>query len=148
MVRFARGLAAGSQAAQIIESAYGLQKTVQPDGSTAYSGTIPPSDPGEIPAGAVTPQITLPIFGPGGTFQLIVGSDGLVSQMSETALGPLTGTWSIDYSQLGNTPSITPPSTYTEGTPADLPTTPWSQAVNPANQAPKQTTTDAGATSG
>jgi hypothetical protein len=122
-VQAARGLAAGSRAAQIIASAHGLQKTVQPDGSTVYSGTIPPGNPAEVaPSNDTATQIMLPSFGPGGAFQMIVGSDGLVTQMSETASPPLTDAWSIEYSQLGSTPQITPPTTYTEGTPADLPT--------------------------
>jgi hypothetical protein len=122
-VQAARGLAAGSRAAQIIASAYGLQKTVQPDGSTVYSGTIPPSNPAEVaPSNDTATQIMLPSFGPGGAFQLVVGSDGLVTQMSETASPPLADTWSIQYSQLGSTPPITPPATYTDGTPGDLPT--------------------------
>jgi hypothetical protein len=42
--------------------------------------------------------------------------------MSETATPPLNCAWSIPYSQLGSTPPITPPATYTKGTPGDLPT--------------------------
>jgi hypothetical protein len=104
-VQAARGLAAGSRAAQIIASAYGLQKTVQPDGLTVYSGTIPPSNPAEVALSSDTAtQIMLPSFGPGGAFQLVVGSDGLVTQLSETASPPLAGSWSIQYSQLGSTP--------------------------------------------
>jgi hypothetical protein len=73
----ARGLAAGSRAAQIIASAYGLQKTAQPDGSTVYGGTIRPSKPAEVAPGNDTgTPLMLPGFGPGGTFQLVVGSDG------------------------------------------------------------------------
>jgi hypothetical protein len=129
-VQVARGLAAGSRAAQIIASTYGLQKTVEPDGSTVFSGTIPPSNPAEGVSTDDTTQIMLPSFGPGGAFQLVVGNDGLVRQMSETASPPLTGAWSIGYSQLGSTPPISPPSAYTEGTVGDLPTPP--QEVAPA----------------
>ena len=120
-VQAARSLAAGSRAAQIIASAYGLQKTVQPDGSTVYSGTIPPSNRTEVSRSDDTKKIMLPGFGSGGAFQLVVGSDGLVTQMSETASPPGAGAWSIEYSQLGSTPPITPPARYTEGTPGDLP---------------------------
>jgi hypothetical protein len=133
-VQAARSLAAGSRAAQIIASAYGLQRTVQPDGSTVYSGTIPPSNPAEVAPSDDTAQIMLPSFGPGGAFQLVVGSDGLVRQISETASPPLTGAWSIEYSQLGSTPPITPPSTYTEGTSGDLPAPPTEAA--PAETGP------------
>jgi hypothetical protein len=124
----AYGLAVGNRAAEIIASAYGLQKTEQPDGSTVYSGTIPPNTPAKIGPGKDTGRIImgtaqnmLPSFGSGGTFQLIVGSDGLVRQMSETAAPPLTGAWRIEYIRLGDTPPITPPASYTEGTSADLP---------------------------
>jgi hypothetical protein len=121
-VQAARSLAAGSRAAQIIASAYGLQATTQPDGSTVYSGTIPPSTPAEGTRSAdAATQIMLPGFGPGGAFQLVVGSDGLARQMSEAASPPATGAWSIEYSRLGDTTEITPPATYTEGASADLP---------------------------
>jgi hypothetical protein len=134
-VQAARSLAAGSRAAQIIASAYGLEKSVQPDGSTLYSGTIPPSDPAEVaPSNDAASQFMLPGFGPGGAFELVVGSDGLVTQMSETASPPLTGAWSIAYSELGSTAPIKPPSTYTEGTPGDLPTPP--DEVAPVTTAP------------
>jgi hypothetical protein len=129
------GLVAGTRAAQIIASTYGLDKTVQPDGSTVYSGTIPPSNPAQVaPTGEKTGEVFLPGFGPGGTFQLVVGSDGLVRAMSETAAPPITASWSIEFSQLGSTRPITPPASYTEGTPADLPTPP--QEIVPTTPAP------------
>jgi hypothetical protein len=129
------GLVAGTRAAQIIASTYGLQKTVQAGGSTVYSGTIPPRNPQEVaPSGDKTGQLFLPSFGPGGAFELVVGSDGLVRKMSETASPPLSGAWSLEYSQLGSTPPITPPATYTEGTPSDLPTPP--QEVRPTEPEP------------
>jgi hypothetical protein len=125
----ADSLALGGRAVQIIASAYGLQKTEQADGSTVYSGTIPPSAPAKVPPSKDTgriimdsAQLMLPSFGSGGDFQMVVGSDGLVRQMSETAAPPLTGAWSIKYTGLGDSPPITPPATYTEGTAADLPT--------------------------
>jgi hypothetical protein len=124
-VQAARGFAAGSRSAQIIASAYSLQKTVQPDGSTVYSGTIPPITRAEVtPSDDTATQLMLPSFGSGGAFQLVVGSDGLVRQVSETASPPATGAWSVEYSKLGDTPQITPPATYTEVTPADLPAPP------------------------
>jgi hypothetical protein len=138
----AYGLAVGSRAAQIIASAYGLQKTEQPDRSTVYSGTIPPNTRANVApskeTGRIimdTAQMLLPSFGSGGAFQLVVGSDGLVRQMSETAAPPLTGAWRIEYSRLGDTPPITPPATYTEGTAADLPTPPRESTV-PTRTAP------------
>jgi hypothetical protein len=127
----AYGLAVASRAAQIIASAYGLQKTEQPDGSTVYSGTIPPNSPAKgAPSkdlgGLVmdSAQSMLPTFGSGGAFQLVVGSDGLVRQMSETAAPPATGAWRVEYSRLGDPQQITPPAAYSEGTAADLPTPP------------------------
>jgi len=124
-VRTARSLAAGSGAAQIIASAYDLKRAVQPDGSTVYRGTISPSHPAEAaPENDTANQFMLPVFGPGGAFEMIVGSDGLVTQMSETASPPLAAAWSIEYSLLGSTSRITPPATYAEGTPGDLPTPP------------------------
>jgi hypothetical protein len=136
-VQAARDLAAGSRAAQIIASAYGLQKTAQPDGSTVYSGTIAPSNRAEVAPSndTASPPLMLPGFGPGGTFQLVVGSDGLVRQMSETASPPLTDAWRIEYSQLGSTPPITPPATYAEGTPGDLPGPPR-ETTAPTGTAP------------
>ena len=129
------GLVAGTRAARLIASTYGLQKTVQPDGSTVYSGTIPPRNRTEVaPSDDKTGQLFLPSFGPGGAFQLVVGSDGLIRKMSETASPPLTGAWSLEYSQLGSTPPITPPATYTEGAPSDLPTPP--QEVRPTEPEP------------
>jgi hypothetical protein len=127
----AYGLAVASRAAQIIASSYGLQKTEQPDGSTVYSGTIPPNSPAKgAPSkdlgGLVmdSAQSMLPTFGSGGAFQLVVGSDGLVRQMSETAAPPATGAWRVEYSRLGDPQQITPPAAYGEGTAADLPTPP------------------------
>lgn len=123
----AYGLAVASRAAQIIASAYGLQTTEQPDGSTVYSGTVPPETAAKAASGkgggAImgVARMMLPSFGSGGALKLIVGSDGLVKQMSETAAPPLTGAWRIDYTRLGGTPPITTPGTYTEGTAADLP---------------------------
>jgi hypothetical protein len=137
-VQAVHGLVAGNHAAQIIASTYGLDKTVQPDGSTVYSGTIPPANPAEVaPSGDKARQLMqliLPGFGPGGTFRLVVGSDGLVKRMSETAAPPITASWSIEYSQLGSTPPITPPASYTEGTPGDLPT--LSEATVPSGTDP------------
>jgi hypothetical protein len=123
----AYGLAVASRAAQIIASAYGLQTTEQPDGSTVYSGTVPPETAVKVAPGKGGGPIMgiagmlLPSFGSGGALKLVVGSDGLVRQMSETAAPPLTGAWRIDYTRLGDAPPITLPGTYTEGTAADLP---------------------------
>jgi hypothetical protein len=138
----AYGLAVASRAAQIIASAYGLQKTEQPDGSTVYSGTIPPNSPAKgAPSkdlgGLVmdSAESMLPTFGSGGAFQLVVGSDGLVRQMSETAAPPATGAWRVEYSRLGDPQQITPPAAYSEGTAADLPTSPR-ESTFPTRTAP------------
>jgi hypothetical protein len=123
----AYGLVVASRAAQIIASTYGLQKAERPDGSTVYSGTIPRNSPAKgAPrkdlGGLVMDSVQnlLPSFGPGGAFHLVVGSDGLVSRMSETAAPPATGAWRIEYSRLGEPQQITPPAVYSEGTAADL----------------------------
>ena len=58
-----------------------------------------------------------------------VGGDGLVRRVSVTFQQPGTGsaagdgtyTWSVTYSQLGNTASITPPATSTDLPPGTLP---------------------------
>jgi hypothetical protein len=121
-VQQVRELAAGSLRPQILASVYDLQQAAQPDGSTMYTGTIPPGNPAEASPADGPKKNMLPSFSSGGAFQLVVGSDGLVTQMSETASPPVTGSWSIDYSQLGTTPPITRPASYTEGTSADLPT--------------------------
>jgi hypothetical protein len=143
----AYGLAVASRAAQIIASTDRLRKTAQPDGSTVYSGTIPPNSPakgapskdlgGLIMSGA---QGMLPSFGSGGAFQLVVGSDGLVSRMSETAAPPATGAWRVEYSRLGDPQQITPPATSSEGTAADLPTPPQKTKA-PTKTAPHPTAT-------
>jgi hypothetical protein len=124
----AYSLAVASRAAEVIASAYGLQKTEQSDGSTVYSGLVPPNSPGKAaPSKGPAPivvgiaQNLLPTFGSGGAVQLVVGSDGLVKQMSETAAPPITGGWKIEYSGLDDSPAIAPPTNYTEGTAADLP---------------------------
>jgi hypothetical protein len=120
-VQAAHELAVGSEAVQLIASSYGLQRAAQPDGSTVYSGTIPPSTPAEGSPGDGPKKFILPGFDSGGVFRLVVGKDGLVDQMSETASPPLTGAWSVVYSQIGSTRPIAPPATYTEGTAGDLP---------------------------
>jgi hypothetical protein len=132
----AYGLAVAGRAAQIIASAYGLQKAELADGSSVYSGTIPPSSPARgAPSkglgGLVMDSVRnmLPSFGSGGAFQLVVGSDGLVSRMSETAAPPATGAWRVEYSRLGDPQQITPPAVYSEGTAADLPTPPQTKTA-------------------
>jgi hypothetical protein len=132
----AYGLAVASRAAQTIASAYGLQKAERPDGSTVYSGTIPPNSPAKgAPSkdlgGLVMDSVQklLPSFGSGGAFQLVVGSDGLVSQMSETAAPPATGAWRVEYSRLGDPQQISPPAAYSEGTAADLPAPPQTKTA-------------------
>jgi hypothetical protein len=132
----AYGLAVAGRAAQIIASAYGLQKAERPDGSTVYSGTIPANSPAKgAPSKGLgglvmdSVQTMLPSFGSGGAFQLVVGGDGLVSEMSETAAPPATGAWRVEYSRLGDPQQIMPPAAYSEGTAADLPTPPQTKTA-------------------
>ncbi len=124
MVQLAHDNAGGFTADEILALATDLQKVVQPDGSTVYSGTIPASDAGAEVAptdDTATRDIAmLPRIWGGGQLQLVVGSDGLVRQISETA-DDGSGGWSFQYSQLGSTPPISPPATSTDatsGTPA------------------------------
>jgi len=159
----------GSTAQQILALASHVQKTVQSDGTTVYTGTIPSSsivagnDPGN---NAVIGMIlsaqkrTDMMFGAGkgdapgtqpGDLQLrmSVGGDGLVKQVSVTFQGQDTGssagdntyTWTVTYSQLGSTPPITAPPRSTDVPPGTLP--PGTQPNDKGRQSPRQTMTPA-----
>jgi hypothetical protein len=127
---------------QILALATGVQQTAQPDGTTVYTGTIPSSslDPAMVPGNdAITSMIlgaqkrTDMMFGgaggnaPGSSvqndlqFELSVGGDGLVRQVSVTFQQNGTYTWSVTYSQLGSTPPITAPASSTDVPPGTLP---------------------------
>jgi hypothetical protein len=121
-VRLARDDVSGSTPAAILALATHLRKTVRPDGSALYTGTIPTSrgDSAVAPRddtimGVIT---RLRSVGRHAGFRLVVGRDGLVSQMSETfqsqdAKRPAdngTWTWAIRYSHLSSTSPISPPS--------------------------------------
>jgi hypothetical protein len=127
---------------QILALATGVQQTAQPDGTTAYTGTIPSSslDPAMVPGNdAITSMIlgaqkrTDMMFGgaggnaPGSSvqndlqFEMSVGGDGLVRQVSVTFQQNGTYTWSVTYSQLGSTPPITAPASSTDVPPGTLP---------------------------
>jgi hypothetical protein len=127
---------------QILSLATGVKQTVQPDGSTLYAGTIPSSslDPAKVPGNdAITNMIlgaqkrTDMMFGgaggnaPGSSlqsdlqFEMSVGGDGLVRQVSVTFQQNGTYTWSVTYSQLGSTPPITAPARSTDVPPGTLP---------------------------
>jgi hypothetical protein len=160
---------AGSSGQQILALATHVQKTAQSDGTTVYTGTIPSSsinagnDPGN---NAVIGMIlsaqkrTDNMFGAGkgdapgtqpGDLQLrmSVGGDGLVNQVSVTFQGRDPGssaqagtyTWSVTYSQLGNTPPITAPPASTDVPPGTLP--PGMQPSPNGHQTPRQTITPA-----
>ena len=71
--------------------------------------------------------------------QMSVGDDGLVKQVSVTFQQDGTYTWSVSYSQLGNTPPITAPANATDVPPGTQPPenggqTP-TQTITPADQA-------------
>jgi hypothetical protein len=150
MEQLAQDNIAGTSAQQVLALATGVQETAQSDGSTVYTGTIPNSslDPAVVPGNdAITSMIlgaqkrTDLMFGagpdqsnaPGSSvqndlqFQMSVGGDGLVRQVSVTfqqqgstgADG--TYTWSVTYSQLGSTPPITAPPSSTDVPPGTLP---------------------------
>jgi hypothetical protein len=150
LAQLAQDTIAGTTPQQILALATGVQKTQQPDGSTVYTGTIPGSslNPATISGNdAITSMIlgaqkrtdmmSSAIPNPGNTpgagqndlqLQMSVGADGLVKQVSVTFQQPgSTGspdgtyTWSVTYSQLGNTPPITPPASSTDLPPGTLP---------------------------
>jgi hypothetical protein len=134
---------------QILALATHVQQTTQPDGTTVYTGTIPSSsvDPAILTGNdAITNMIlgaqkrTGSMVGGGGAttggqmngdlqLQMSVGGDGLVSQVSVTFQQQGTGspaadgtyTWSVTYSQLGNTPPIAAPASSTDVAPGTLP---------------------------
>jgi hypothetical protein len=117
-LQMARVDVAGSSAAQILALVPNLQKTMQPDGSTVYTGTIPASDSTEVtPTDDTATRLgeRLQSAGRVRQFRLVIGTDGLVRQMSETA-DDGSAFWSIQYSQLGSTPPITRPTSFTEAT--------------------------------
>ena len=150
MVQIANDNIASTTPQQILALATQVQKTVQSDGTTVYTGTIPSSitNAGVPPSVDQDPVLsmifaTFKISGglgnkgntPGSQpnldleLQLSVGSDGLVKQVSLTFLQADAGssaadstyTWSITYSQLGSTPPITAPANSTDLPPGTLP---------------------------
>jgi hypothetical protein len=151
MAQLAQDTIAGTTPQQILALATGVQKTEHPDGSTIYTGTIPSSslNPATVTGNdAITSMIlgaqkrTDIMSGagpnqenaPGGQqndlqLQMSVGADGLVKQVSVTfqqqgtssSAADGTYTWSVTYSQLGNTPPITPPANSTDLQPGTLP---------------------------
>jgi hypothetical protein len=160
----------GTTPQQILALATHVQETAQPDGTTVYTGTIPYSslDPATLPGNdAITNMIlgaqkrTDMMSGAGGDaagrqpsdlqLQMSVGADGLVRQVSVTfqqqgAGSPAadgTHTWTVRYSQLGNTPPITAPASSTDVPPGTLP--PGTQPQNtqtPNTQTPQITPAD------
>ena len=162
LVQLAHDNIAGTSPQQILALATHVQKALQADGTTVYTGTIPSSslDPGLVPGNdAITSMIlgaqkrTDMIFGvgpkggdaPGGyqndlQLRMSVGGDGLVQQVSVTFQRQGTGSsavdgtyrWSVTYSQLGSTPAITPPASSTDVPPGTLP--PGTQPQNTGTQ--------------
>jgi hypothetical protein len=150
LAQLARDTIAGTTPQQILALATGVQKADKPDGSTLYTGTIAASslNPAtvtgndaitsmilgaqkrtEMMSGAAANQGGTPGAGPSDLqLQMNVGADGLVKQVSVTFQQPGTSsaadgtyTWSVTYSQLGNTPPITPPASSTDLPPGTLP---------------------------
>jgi hypothetical protein len=150
LAQLAQETIAGTTPQQILALATGVQKTEQPGGSTVYTGTIPASslNPAtvtgndaitsmilgaqkrtDIMSGAGSNQGGPPGAGPSDLqLQMSVGADGLVKQVNVTfqqpgASSPADGTytWSVTYSQLGNTPQIAPPANSTDLLPGTLP---------------------------
>jgi hypothetical protein len=136
LAQFARDNIASTTPQQILALATHVQETAQPDGTTVYTGTIPYSslDPAVLTGNdAITNMIlgaqkrTDLMSGGGGgqqsdlQLQMSVGDDGLVKQVSVTFQQDGTYTWSVSYSQLGNTPPITAPANATDVPPGTLP---------------------------
>src|SRR5581483_9995637 len=134
VAQLAQDNVAGNTADQILSLATGLTQTTQPDGTTLYTGTIPNSDadPGVAPTDDSIIRIITNLRSgnepgaPGGfhnglQLQMTVGSDGFVQQLSLTFQQQNTGSttgdgtyrWTVAYSQLGTTPTITAPATST-----------------------------------
>jgi hypothetical protein len=117
IARTVRTLLTGSRADQILALVPGLHKTARPDGTTVYAGVIPAIDSaaasptGDTAAGLVA---ALKSVGHNAQLQLIVGRDGLVRQMSDI-VDHRTRAWTVQYSQLGTTPHISPPDSFREG---------------------------------
>jgi hypothetical protein len=167
--QLAQDTIAGTTAQQVLALATQVQKSVQSDGTTVYTGTIPSSsinagnDPGN---NAIMSMIlgaqkrTDAMFGagkgdaPGGQLnglqlQMSVGADGLAKQVSVSFQRQGTGsatvdgtyTWTITYSQLGSTPPITAPTTSTYVAPGTPP--PGTQPNENGGQTRGQTITPA-----
>ena len=123
IARTVRTLLTGSRADQILALVPGLHKTAEPDGTTAYAGTIPASHSAAAsPTGNTAARLVAALRSAGHDAQLrlIVGSDGLVRQMSEI-VDHRTRAWTIQYTQLGTTPPVSPPDTFREAAAGSVP---------------------------
>ena len=125
----------GNAPGEILSLATGLTRTPQPDGGTAYTGTIPTTsgDPGTPPSDDAILRIITNLRGgndaigphklnpPAGfhdslKLHMTVGANGLVQRVSLTYRQQHTGsptadgtyTWTIAYSHLGSTPRSRP----------------------------------------
>ena len=148
LMQLAHDNIAGVAPQQILALATHVQKTAQSDGTTLYTGTIPSNslNPAIVPGNDAITNMILGaqkrsdmMFGAGAEpagkqqsdlqLQMSVGGDGLVRQVSVTFQKEGTGspaadgtyTWTVTYSQLGNTPPITPPPNSTDVPPGTLP---------------------------
>jgi hypothetical protein len=148
LAQFARDDIESTTPQQILGLATDVQKAVQPDGSTLYTGTIPSGklDPATLTGNdAVTNMIlgaqkrTGAITGTGEAagdlqLQMSVGGDGLVKQVSVTFQQDGTYTWSVAYTGLGSTPPIAAPASSTDVAPGTVP--PGFPAPNTSTTAP------------
>jgi hypothetical protein len=148
LMQLAHDNIAGVAPQQILALATNVQRTAQPDGTTLYTGTIPSNslNPATVPGNDAITNMILGaqkrsdmMFGAGADaagnqqsdlqLQMSVEGDGLVRQVSVTFQKEGTGspaadgtyTWTVTYSQLGNTPPITPPPNSTDVPPGTLP---------------------------
>jgi hypothetical protein len=123
IARATRTILTGSRADQILALVPGLRKTAEPGGTTVYAGTIPASDSAAAsPTGNTATRLVAALKSAGNDAQLrlIVGSDGLVRQLSEI-VDHRTRAWTIQYSELGTTPPVSPPHTFREATAGSAP---------------------------
>jgi hypothetical protein len=117
IARDTRTMLTGSRADQILALVPGLHKTAEPDGTTVYAGTIPASNfAAASPTGNTATRLVAALKRAGkegAQLRLVVGSDGLVRELSEI-VDHRTRAWTIQYSELGTTPPVSPPHTFRE----------------------------------
>jgi len=136
-VQLAHDNVRGSAPKQILELATGLRKTVRPGGVNEYTGTIRNSN--AYPVNNPTDDAIMrmidnlrsgnPAGAPGGLELSMIAGHGKVRRITLTfeRYDPATSadlgttTWTVTYSRIGSTPSITAPAASTPGKPGIAP---------------------------